>query len=285
MTTKPNRLAVITGPTSGIGYRYTIELAQKGYNLLLVARREDRLIKMTQSLSEANNIEVDYIVADLSQEDEIKKVGYHLQLLNHVEILVNNAGFGVAGFFLEVSLEEQLKMINVHLTSTIRFSKAVLPAMIKQKHGYIVNMASFAAFMELPGSVIYSTTKAAIIKFSQTLQSEVSNYGVKIQALSPGFTPTAFHQSIKREAEFVDRIPPFLWTSIEKVVQTSLSNLDNNNVICIPGVINHLLFLMSKSSFLSRLMQNIAVKRQKEQVVPESVVPNQNLQKTEVIAE
>jgi short-subunit dehydrogenase len=280
MTNTPFKLAVITGPTSGIGHAFAHKLADNGYHLLLIARSEDKLQQTTQLLKDKYNTQVNYIVADLAEDSDILKVENKLKQLDKIDLLINNAGFGVAGFFMEVSLEEQLKMLNVHITSTIRFSKAVLPAMMRQKKGYIINLASFAAFMELPGSVMYSTTKAAIIKFSQTLQSEVATYGIKVQALSPGFTPTNFHASIKRKAEFVDRVPRFLWTSIQKVVDTSLANLDNDKVICIPGSFNTLLFWMNKTPFLSRLMQHIAAKRQKKQASPATIIAKETIQKT-----
>ncbi|MCG8579253.1 MAG: SDR family NAD(P)-dependent oxidoreductase [Bacteroidales bacterium] len=284
MTDNPNKLAVITGPTSGIGLAFAHKLAQKGYHLLLIGRSKDKLEHTSQLLIDEYNITVNYLVADLSNENDILTIEESLKRLENIELLINNAGFGIAGFFMEISLEEQLKMLNVHIASTIRFSKAVLPAMIRQRNGYIINLASFAAFMELPGSVMYSTTKAAIIKFSQTLQAEISKYGIKVQALSPGFTPTAFHASIKREAEFVDRVPWFLWTPIQKVVDTSLARLNNKDVICIPGSFNNLLFWINKVPVLSKLIQYIAAKRQKEQAGYTAVIAHKSIQKTAAAA-
>ncbi|MBS2211451.1 SDR family NAD(P)-dependent oxidoreductase [Carboxylicivirga mesophila] len=263
MTAPNKKIAIITGPTSGIGQAFAIKLAEQGYELLLIARRKEKLVELSSFLSANYNTTINYIVADLSKESDIQQVEQHIHSLQNIHLLINNAGFGIAGYFMEVSMEEQLRMINVHLTSTVRFSKAVLPEMIKQQSGYIINLASFAAFMELPGSVMYATTKAAIIKFSQTLQSEVGRYGIKIQALSPGFTPTSFHSAIDRKAEFVNRVPDFLWTPVEQVVEASLANLNSNKVICIPGTINTLLFWLNKSPLLSRWIQHVATKRQK----------------------
>lgn len=272
MTTTSDKIAIITGPTSGIGKAFAIKLAEQGYHLLLIARRREKLIELSESLSANYNTKVEYITADLSNEEDIIKVEQHLLSLSNISMLVNNAGFGLAGYFMEVSMEEQLRMINVHLTSTVRFSKAVLPEMIRQQAGSIINLASFAAFMEIPGSVMYATTKAAIIKFSQTLQSEVSHLGIKIQALSPGFTPTAFHSNIGREAEFVSRVPSYLWTPVEKVVEASLSNLSSSKVICIPGTFNTLLFWLNKSQLMSRWIQYVATKRQKAPAAPNQFV-------------
>jgi len=259
------KLALITGPTSGIGQVFAYKLASQGYNLVLVARREKRLEHLAEQLAAKYEIKVEYLVADLSCEKDIDKVERYISSLSRIDLLVNNAGFGVAGFFMEIPIEEQLRMVNVHLTSTVRFCKAVIPVMAQRQKGYIINLASFAAFMELPGSVMYATTKAAVIKFSQTLQSEVSGNGIKIQALSPGFTPTAFHSSIQRDVEFVDRVPRFLWTSIDEVVETSLSNIERSRVICVPGAVNSLLFWLNQSPLMSRLMQGVVKKYQKEQ--------------------
>ncbi|WP_430814698.1 SDR family NAD(P)-dependent oxidoreductase [Carboxylicivirga sp. RSCT41] len=280
MTNTPSKLAVITGPTSGIGLAFAHKLAKQNYKLLLIARSKTKVHHTAKLLKHEYNIDVNYLVADLANDNDICRVENKLKNLNNIELLINNAGFGLAGFFMEISLEEQLKMLNVHIACTIRFSKAVLPAMIRQKKGYIINLSSFAAFMELPGTVMYSTTKAAIIKFSQTLQSEVVKYGIKIQALSPGFTPTAFHTSINRETEFIDRVPSFLWTPIQQVVDTSLARLNTNKVICIPGTINTMLFWLNKAPFLSRWIQHIAAKRQKEQACSTAIIANEDLQKT-----
>jgi short-subunit dehydrogenase len=269
MTNPTKKLAVITGPTSGIGRAFTIKLARQGYDLILIARREKKLQELSELLQREYHADTQYHIADLSKEADIKRIEKLIRQQKSINLLINNAGFGVAGFFMEVPMNEQLRMINVHLSSTIRFSRAALPSMIQQESGSIINLASFAAFMELPGSVMYSTTKAAIIKFSQTLQNEVAPYGVKIQALCPGFTPTAFHSSIKRDAEFINRVPDFLWTSTEKVVNTSIMNLNSRRVICIPGAFNNILFWLNKPQFISKWIQFIANKRQKKQSRPE----------------
>jgi len=276
MHTTTKQLAVITGPTSGIGMAFAHKFASQGYNLLLVARRKQKLLELSNHLSKRYNIKADWISTDLSKEEDIKLIENKLSSLPRVDILVNNAGFGVAGYFMEVALEEQLKMVNVHITSTIRFCKAVIPAMAEAQKGTIINLASFAAFMELPGSVMYSTTKAAVIKFSQALQTEVKSYGIKIQALCPGFTPTSFHSSINRDAEFVKHIPGFLWTSIDSVVETSLSKLNKKRVVCIPGKVNTFVYWMNKVRILSRWIKYIAQKKQKEQPSRESIQKQKN---------
>jgi len=265
MVNSLTKLAVITGPTSGIGQTFAMQLADSGYNLVLIARREQLLEKLAERLTSTYQIKVKYLVADLSCEADITRVERYISSLYCIDILVNNAGFGVAGFFIDVAIEEQLRMINVHLTSTIRFCNAAIPAMSRRGKGYIINLASFAAFMELPGSVMYATTKAAVIKFSQVLQSELKDKGIMIQALSPGFTPTSFHSSIRRNTNFVDNIPSFLWTSMEQVVKTSLASVDRQKVICVPGRINAILFWLNRHPVLSGIMQSIVKKHQKQQ--------------------
>ncbi len=259
------KIAIITGPTSGIGEAFAHKLAKQGFHLVLIARRKEKLHELSNQLSNLYNTTVNYIMADLSIESDIKQTEDRLKELPNVDLLINNAGFGIAGFFNDVPLEEQLRMINVHLASTVRFCKAVLPGMIEKQSGAIINVASFAAFMELPGSVMYSTTKAALIKFSQTLHNEVSPLGIKIQALSPGFTPTGFHTAIRRDSSVItNSVPDFLWTSVQKVVDTSLAELNSNSVICIPGKLNSILFWMNKSSLISRWIHHVANKKRRK---------------------
>jgi short-subunit dehydrogenase len=257
------KTVIITGSTSGIGEAFSHRLAEQGYDLVLVARKKKKLLKLAKILGERYAIDVQYIIADLSKENEIHQTEQQLKTYTNVKFLINNAGFGIAGYFNDVPMEEQLSMLNVHLTTTVRFSKAVLPAMINNNSGCIINVASMAAFMNLPGSVMYATTKAAIIKFSQTLQNEVMPFGIKIQALCPGFTPTGFHAARRRDTSAtVKSIPDFLWTPIQLVVDTSLNELNSRKVICIPGHINTLIFWTNKIPFVSKWIQTVILRKQ-----------------------
>ncbi|WP_430810429.1 MULTISPECIES: SDR family NAD(P)-dependent oxidoreductase [unclassified Carboxylicivirga] len=263
MTSLTEKTAIITGPTSGIGRSFALHLAKKGYRLLLIARREDKLSELCRYVEQHYNTKASYLRADLAEEASIAMVEKELSQLPSVDLLINNAGFGVAGHFGEIPLQEQMNMVNVHISSTLRFTYAVLPAMKKQRRGAIINVASLSAFMVLPGNVMYATTKAAMIRFSQTLQTELQYYNIRVQALSPGFTRTDFHASIPRRSEYMQDIPKWLWISPEEVVKASLINLKGRRVICIPGIINKTLYHINKNKVIALLMRKMVGHRLK----------------------
>lgn len=256
-------IALITGPTSGIGKAFAFRLAEQGYDLVLVSRRKNQLEQLASSLFGKYHTHSECLVADLSLEEDIRRIEQYIKGLKQLSLLVNNAGFGVGGYFLQVPLAEQMQMVNVHLNSTIRFCRAAIPILTKGNNGSIINVASFSAFMHLPGSVMYTTTKAAVVSFSETLQLELKPYGIKVQALCPAFTPTSFHSSINREVKFIEQIPDFLWTPAAKVVDYSLKSLKRRRVICVPGFLYQTLYTLNRYPLLSALIHRIA--RPKEQ--------------------
>nr|WP_319399325.1 SDR family NAD(P)-dependent oxidoreductase [uncultured Carboxylicivirga sp.] len=263
-------VAVITGPTSGIGKAFAQKLALQGYNLLLIARHEEKLNDLKIRLEQEYSVEIEGVVADLSLENDIDKVEKVIASSKRIDILINNAGFGVGGYFVEVPMQRQMDMVNVHLNSTIRFSRAAIPVMAKQQvKGNIINVASFSVFIDVPGSVMYSTTKSAVVHFSKTLQYEVSDYDIKIQALCPVFTPTSFHESIHKELAFLKNIPDFFWTPVSDVVNSSLRSLKSRKVICIPGQFNRLIYWFNKRPVFSSLIHKITMRLNNRDHAPE----------------
>ncbi len=262
------KIALITGPTSGIGKCFAYELARNGYGLILVARNKPKLDKEARKIRAEFGVEVVSECADLSDEKGIVKIQDYISSLKRLDLLINNAGFGVGGYFMEVPFDEQMRMLNVHLSSTIRFCRAAIPVMTNNDGGRIINVASFAAFFNLPGSVLYTTTKAAVVSFSKALQLEVEGYGIKVQVLTPGFTQTSFHKSINRDVKFLDKIPSFLWTSPESVVSTSLKCLDSKKVICIPGSANKTFFWLNQHPLISGWIQKIAIRISERKQLP-----------------
>ncbi|MBS2098965.1 SDR family NAD(P)-dependent oxidoreductase [Carboxylicivirga linearis] len=255
-----NSLAVITGPTSGIGKAFAQELANQGYNLVLVARNKPKLQELIRELTDKFNVKIKGVDADLSVAEDIAKVEKVISSLSRIDLLINNAGFGVGGYFIEVPLSKQLDMLTVHLNSTIRFCRAAIPVMANQKvKGNIINVASFAVFIDVPGNVMYSTTKSAVVHFSKTLQCEVKDYNIKIQALCPVFTPTSFHESINRDLSFMKNIPDFFWTPVDDVINSSLNGLHSGSVICIPGRFNKLIYWFNKFPLFSILIQKLTL--------------------------
>lgn len=228
--------ACITGASSGIGAEFARQLAARGYNLVLVARRKQRLEEMSEELASKYQITVGAFPADLSVEDEIKRVETHIREIMNLEILVNNAGFGVPGTFATTDVDTSLTMLSVHVLAVVRLTRAAIPKMIDRGVGYIINVSSLSAFSSALGSPMYSATKSFLNGFSDGLATELAKTGVKVQALCPGMTRTEFHDSPGYERYRDEKvIPKFAWMSAEKVVSGSLKAIRHGPVIFIPG--------------------------------------------------
>lgn len=242
MKTKENKTALITGASSGIGKVFAEKLAALGWNLILVARRKALLEKLAVELNGKYLIKVEVFSADLSQIEDIKKLEKLIIHEKNLQMLVNNAGFGVkVGSFVESDIEKQTDMINVHITATMRLCRTVLPVMLAQKKGYIINVSSIAAFAPIPEGINYGATKNYIVSLSEWLQIELKGTNIKVQALCPGFTYTGFHDTEEFEQNHRSRKPKMMWSSAEKVVEESLRALKRNKVIIIPGLKNRIM--------------------------------------------
>ena len=228
--------AVITGASSGIGEAFARQLAAQGYELLLVARREDRLCKLRDELSAKHGVPIEVVTADLSKPAETQWLAERIGGIPTLDLLVNNAGFGTMGDFVEVELASQLDMIQVHLAATLVLSRAALPGMIARHKGAIINVASMSTFLICPGSATYAATKTAVTSFSESLQAELRATGVKIQALCPGFIRTGFHDTDAFKSFDRRQVSKGLWMSADDVATASLRALRGNRVICVPGL-------------------------------------------------
>jgi hypothetical protein len=153
----------------------------------------------------------------------------------NLAVLVNNAGFGTTGSLMHSNLEQQIAMLNVHITAVMRLCRAALPGMTARGSGVIINVSSISAFFPLPGDVNYPASKAYLNVFSQALQAEVLDKGIIVQALCPGFTVTEFHDTENMTEFDREKVPSALWMTAEEVVTHSLHSLNPNRVICIPG--------------------------------------------------
>ena len=232
-----SRSALITGASSGIGAAFARRLAADGYHLILVARREQKLQALAQELQERypHTPVADVLVADLAKVVEVERVEAHIRSINRLELLINNAGFGTSGKFAEIDLNKQLDMVHVHINATMRLTRAALPAMITHQKGFIINVSSIAAYLSNPENVTYCATKAYLNRFSESLQLELNEHGVQVQALCPGFTYSEFHDTPEYKSFTRDQIPKQLWMSAEELVEQSLAALENKQVIFIPG--------------------------------------------------
>jgi hypothetical protein len=225
------RTALITGASSGIGAEFARQLGARGTNLILVARRKDRLESLAGDLRQKYPITIEILPADLSKPKDVLQVEAKLSTAPDLDLLINNAGFGATSRFYEGDPGRHFDMLQVHVTASVRLARAVIPSMVKRHRGNIVNVASVAAFFPY-GSVLYPSTKAFLVSFSQALHAELHGTGVGIQALCPGFTYTEFHDVI-----YMDRsiAPKFMWLSADRVVSTSLKALPRDSVLVIPG--------------------------------------------------
>lgn len=250
--------AFITGASSGIGASYAKQLAKKGFDLILLARRKERLQALADKLESDYSIRCEIISADLSNSEEINKVADHIRQIDNLNILINNAGFATIGDFVDVPLGKSMQMFRVHMNTSLQFSHAALQGMLKRKRGAIINVSSMGAFTLTPGNVVYDATKSFLATFSENLWLEVRDKGIKIQALCPGFTRTEFHEV----GDFInfDRsvVPDSLWMMPDEVVSLSLKALaKNKNVVFIPGWRNRLSkWIILHSSFVRKTIQN-----------------------------
>lgn len=242
----PRRTAIVTGASAGIGGAYARQLAKAGYNLILVARREERLIALRDELQAQCGVSVVPFPADLADPEEVGRLVKTIRDRNDIEILVNNAGFGLQGPFHTADIHKHLAMIHVHVLAAVRLTHAVLPQMIARDRGYVINVSSLASFLTAPAAVSYCATKAYLNSFSKSVQAELQGTSVRIQALCPGFTYTEFHDIPDAK---MDRrqVPRFMWMSAERVVEISLRKMKRRKVICVPGLINRLLALVIRS--------------------------------------
>ena len=224
------KTALITGASAGLGAEYARQLAAAGTDLILVARRQDRLEALAADLRARHDVAIEVLPADLATETGLAAVEAAIARSPTLDLLVNNAGFGGRTGFLKGALADHLNMVNVHVDATIRLTYAALPGLIARGRGAVINLASIAAFSPFSGAM-YSGTKAFLVMFSQNLQAEVRTKGVVLQALCPGMTHTEFHQVAGIDKSIV---PAPFWMTAEKVVRISLRRV-GRGVVCVPG--------------------------------------------------
>jgi short-subunit dehydrogenase len=202
------KTALITGASSGIGAAFARKLAAQQYDLVLIARRKERLTSLATELHQQFHFDVEVLVADLSCPGDIEHIEQRIGELGALDMLVNNAGFGIPGTFVENPVERYLEMIAVHVLASVHLCHATLPGMIARGQGAIINLSSIGAFLIAPRDETYCATKAYLLIFSETLQAELAGTGVRVQALCPGFTDTEFHdQQVYEQYHIKTNIP------------------------------------------------------------------------------
>jgi short-subunit dehydrogenase len=230
--------ALVTGASAGIGAEFCRQLAAQGYQLVLVARRADRLQAIADELRCAFDTRSLIITADLSRKDASEAIVGRLAQENiDVEYLVNNAGYGLPGSFHIPDWQQHADFIQVMMTAVCELTWRLLPGMHQRGRGFIVNVASIAGLLSpTAGHTLYAASKAFLIKFSQSLALENLQTGVKVCALCPGFTYSEFHD-VNGTREMISKLPGFLWLQASDVVAATLGTMSAEKVrtVLIPG--------------------------------------------------
>ncbi len=231
---------LITGASAGIGKEFAYQLAEQGFNIILVARREQKLREIAEDLKKKFGGEHSFIISDLSDIDENKKLADHIKnKIENLDVLILNAGYAVWNTFFNIDLMDHINMTNLMFTGPMICCYSTIPNMIRRKRGVIINTSSNAATNKSSGA-IYTATKAALTILSELLQDLVKGSGVRIQALCPGFTYSEFHdlEKITRSGFQRSWFPKEAWMEASDVVKYSLSEAKNGPVMVVPGDYN-----------------------------------------------
>ncbi len=236
------RTALITGASAGIGAAFARVFAAHDFNLVLTARREDRLRALAKELTGEYGITAHVIAADLADPSAPGRIQQETDAQGiAVDALVNNAGYGVTGKFLASPWQVHARFIQVMMTAVCELSYRYLPAMVDRRSGWIINVASLAGLVpSTAGHTLYGPSKTFVIRFSQALALENRKYGVNVTALCPGFTLTEFHD-VNQMRERVSRLPRVLWMDADPVAREGYEAVMRGRMVYVPGRVNRAL--------------------------------------------
>ena len=226
-------VALVTGASSGIGAVYADRLAARGYDLVLVARRSDRLDALATRLAAAHGTRVETIQADLTQDADLTRVETALATRPGLAMLVNNAGAGKLGATVDMSAQDAAAAVALNVTALTRLTRAALPVFLAQEAGTIINMSSVMALHALPITSLYSATKGYVLNFSRGLQAELAGTAVKVQVVLPAGTATEFYDQAGVPLSAFD---PATVMTAEDMVDAALAGLDQGEAVTLPSV-------------------------------------------------
>ncbi len=228
---------LVTGASSGLGEEYVRQLAPRCGRIIALARRAERLDSLAAELA-SERAEIVPLQADLATLEGQGRAVECIRQQGPLGMLVNNAGFGSFGPFIDDDIDRDLAMLRLHQDAVLLLTRAALPAMRDAGGGDIINVASVGGFLPMPGSAVYAASKAFLNSFSVSLQSEVERFGIRVQSLCPGFTHTEIHDSPAMQGFDKSRTPQDLWMPVGEVVRESLAGLDSGKVLLVPGTKN-----------------------------------------------
>ena len=224
-------VAVVTGASSGIGRSIAVRLAADGSDLVVVARRRDRLEELAAELRSAHGVKVEVLVADMSDPDQLATVETRVRA--GVDLLVNNAGVGGQGPFADIPLDRQDSQIRLNVLAPVRLTHAALEHMLPRAEGGILNVSSIAGLQPMPYVATYAATKAYLSTFTVALHEELRGRGVSVTNLLPGFTTTEFHGAAGINRSIVPRLA---WMKADNVARAGLRAVAQNRAQCVPGL-------------------------------------------------
>ena len=242
--------AVVTGASSGIGLAFAREFSRRGYPVLAIARRRERLEDLAEKVAQREG-PIEPLVADLNLQVGLESVVRRVDQLGQIEFLVNNAGVATAGDFLEASLPQEIAEIRLNVEAVVTLTHRVLRDMVRSRRGAVINLASVVGFQPFPHFAVYAATKAFVLSFTEALAEELRGTGVRLLALCPGAVKTEIDVFAHNEG-LLGKLPSL---TAEQVVKVGLRALDHGRVVKVVGGLNQFL------PFMDRLMPRSAIRR------------------------
>lgn len=241
------RVALVTGASAGIGRAFADVLAREGFDLVLTARRVERLEALARELAGRHEISAHPIPADLAQVDAPARLVEAIVARGlQVDVLINNAGYGVPGSYARTTWRQQDDALRVMVTAPAELAHRLLPGMIERRWGRIVNVSSLAALLPgVAGHTLYAASKAFLVRFSESLSLEVASHGVHVTALCPGFTYTEFHDVTGTRAQ-VSTFPRFMWLDAQTVAERGYEAVTRGTPVVVVGRANALMVLLAR---------------------------------------
>jgi short-subunit dehydrogenase len=235
-----NSTALVTGASSGIGAEIARGLARRGHGVTLAARREDRLRDLAEEIAAEHGVRAETISCDVSDAADRRRMKAEIDDRGlTVEVLVNNAGYGSGGKFVELDGDKEAAMIATNVEAVVALSHAFIPEMVERGRGAVLNLASLIAFQPVPFQATYGASKAAVLSFTEAVHEELRGTGVTVTAVCPGPVRTEFGEA-GGFGGADDKIPGFAWLDARKVAEDAIHGLEKGERVVVPGAINQL---------------------------------------------